>query len=95
MKECPYCYAAVDINDAVCPKCGREIERWKTGFYTREPLKKRITDLWNYERYSAPFKEGGRYFYVRNDGLQNQSVLHVQESGWRHCRCTALRLTPP
>lgn len=41
MKECPYCYTAVNLNDAVCPKCGREIERWQTGFYTRQPLKKR------------------------------------------------------
>ena len=38
MKECPYCYAAVGMDDTVCPKCGREIERWQTGFYTRQPL---------------------------------------------------------
>jgi hypothetical protein len=38
MNECPYCYSAVGPNDAVCPKCGREIERWQTGFYTRQPL---------------------------------------------------------
>ena len=43
----------------------------------RQPLVKRLTDLWNYERYSAPFKEGGRYFYFRNDGLQNQAVLYT------------------
>src|SRR5262249_3426634 len=46
----------------------------------RKPLQKRITELWNYERYSAPFKEGGKYFYTRNDGLQNQNVLFVQDS---------------
>src|SRR4051812_23346891 len=46
----------------------------------RKPLQKRLTELWNYERYSAPFKEGGRYFYFRNDGLQNQSVLYTMES---------------
>ncbi|MFQ3592968.1 MAG: S9 family peptidase, partial [Gemmataceae bacterium] len=45
----------------------------------RRPLVKRLTDLWNYERYSAPFKEGGRYFYFRNDGLQNQAVLYTLE----------------
>ncbi|HSE62337.1 MAG TPA: hypothetical protein VLG15_01865 [Thermoanaerobaculia bacterium] len=38
MNECPYCYAAVGPQDSVCPKCGREIERWQTGFYTRQPL---------------------------------------------------------
>src|SRR6185295_1733555 len=43
----------------------------------REAIKQRLTKLWNYERYSVPYKEGGRYFYSRNDGLQNQSVLYT------------------
>ncbi len=46
----------------------------------REMLKKRLTELWDYEKYSAPFKEGGKYFYYKNDGLQNQSVLYVTDS---------------
>ena len=46
----------------------------------REMLKKRLTELWNYEKYSAPFKEGANYFYFKNDGLQNQSVLYVTNS---------------
>jgi prolyl oligopeptidase len=46
----------------------------------RKSIGKRITELWNYERYSAPFKTGGRYFYFRNDGLQNQSVLYTMET---------------
>ncbi|RMG12074.1 MAG: S9 family peptidase, partial [Cyanobacteria bacterium J055] len=46
----------------------------------RDLLKERITQLWNYEKYSAPFKEGDRYFYFKNDGLQNQSVLYVLPS---------------
>jgi len=45
----------------------------------REAIKKRITELWNYEKFTAPSKVGGRYFYFRNDGLQNQSVLFMQE----------------
>src|SRR5690606_27215940 len=45
----------------------------------RERIKRRMTQLWNYERYDIPFKRGNRYFYLRNDGLQNQSVLYVSE----------------
>ena len=46
----------------------------------RDTIKQRLTKLWNYERYSVPYKEGGRYFYSRNDGLQNQSVLYTMKS---------------
>jgi prolyl oligopeptidase len=46
----------------------------------REVIHKRLTELWNYERYSAPFKVGGRYFYSKNDGLQNQPVLYTLDS---------------
>src|SRR5579859_19994 len=42
----------------------------------RAAIKQRITDIWNYERFGVPFKEGGRYFLTRNNGLQNQSVLY-------------------
>jgi prolyl oligopeptidase len=43
----------------------------------RDAIRQRLTKLWNYERYSVPYKEGGRYFYSRNDGLQNQAVLYT------------------
>ncbi len=46
----------------------------------RARIKKRLTELWDYEKYSPPFKEGGKYFYFKNDGLQNQSVLYVATS---------------
>jgi prolyl oligopeptidase len=46
----------------------------------RDALNQRLTELWNYERYSTPFKRGGRYFYFKNDGLQNQSVLYTLPS---------------
>ena len=46
----------------------------------RAALKDRLTKLWNFERYGTPEQRGGRYFYTRNDGLQNQSVLYVAES---------------
>ena len=46
----------------------------------RAAIKERITKLWNYEKYGVPFKEGNRYFYSRNSGLQNQSVLYTVTS---------------
>ncbi len=46
----------------------------------REGIKERLTELWNYERFSAPSKIGKRYIYSKNDGLQNQSVLYIADS---------------
>jgi prolyl oligopeptidase len=46
----------------------------------REPLKQRLTDLTNYEKIGMPFKKHSKYYYYKNDGLQNQSVLHVKET---------------
>lgn len=45
----------------------------------REALKKRLMDIYNYPRYSAPFRVGGHYFFSKNDGLQNQSVIYIQK----------------
>jgi prolyl oligopeptidase len=42
----------------------------------RSRIRERLTHLWNYERYGLPFKRANRYFFTRNDGLQNQSVLY-------------------
>jgi prolyl oligopeptidase len=46
----------------------------------REKITRRITELWDYEKYGVPFKRGGRYFFTRNDGLQNQEVLYWMAS---------------
>jgi prolyl oligopeptidase len=45
----------------------------------REAFRERMRQVYNFERYSVPEKAGKRYFYTRNDGLQNQSVLYVRE----------------
>ncbi|MEL6500859.1 MAG: S9 family peptidase, partial [Cyanobacteria bacterium J06623_1] len=46
----------------------------------RDRLKQRLTQLWDYEKYGIPFRRGDRYFYFKNDGLQNQSVLYTLKS---------------
>ena len=46
----------------------------------RQAIVDRLTELWNYERYSTPSKEGGRYYFSKNDGLQNQSVVYMLET---------------
>lgn len=47
----------------------------------RNDIKKRLSDLWNYEKFSAPFTEGSYTYFYKNDGLQNQSVLYRQKAG--------------
>jgi prolyl oligopeptidase len=44
----------------------------------RDKIKNRLTEIWNYPKYSAPFTEGD-YIFSQNDGLQNQSVLYFQK----------------
>src|SRR5689334_10399634 len=46
----------------------------------REQIRQRLTEIWNFERFGVPFKEGNRYFVTRNDGLQNQSVLYKMDT---------------
>jgi prolyl oligopeptidase len=41
-------------------------------------IRRRLTELWDYPKYGAPFKKGGRYFFFKNSGLQNQAVLYTQ-----------------
>lgn len=46
----------------------------------RDIFRNRLTKLFNYERFTIPVKKGGRYFYFRNSGAQNQRVLYVRDS---------------
>lgn len=45
----------------------------------RNKVKERLSVLWNYPKYGSPREEGGYYYYSKNDGLQNQSVLYRQD----------------
>ncbi|MEH1954968.1 prolyl oligopeptidase family serine peptidase [Nostoc sp.] len=47
---------------------------------SRDIFKERLKQLYNYERFTIPVKKGGRYFYFRNSGVQNQQVLYVRDS---------------
>ena len=50
------------------------------GLPARAWLKQRITELWDYPKVGVPVREGGRYFYTRNSGLQRQAPLYVRAS---------------
>jgi prolyl oligopeptidase len=45
----------------------------------REKIRQRITEIYNYPKYSSPFRAGDNYFFYKNDGLQNQSVIYIQK----------------
>ncbi len=50
-----------------------------SGIPFRGDIKKRLETLWNYEKFTAPFKEGKYTYFYKNDGLQNQYVLYRQK----------------
>lgn len=45
----------------------------------RDRVQRRLEELWNYPKYSSPFKKGEYYYFFKNDGLQNQSVMYRQK----------------
>ena len=79
----PYRWLEDDVreSDAVADWVTRQnvvTESYLGSLENRAAIKKRLTELWNYESYTTPFKAGGRYYFRKNNGLQNQSVLYVQ-----------------
>lgn len=46
----------------------------------REKIKSRLQEIWDYPKYGSPFLKSGKYYFYKNDGLQNQYVLYVQET---------------
>ncbi|MBC7805626.1 MAG: S9 family peptidase [Akkermansiaceae bacterium] len=78
-------YRPLEDADADATKAWVDAENTITESYLsaipeRTKIKAQLTELVNYERFGLPEKEGGRYFYSRNSGLQNQSVLYVGDS---------------
>jgi prolyl oligopeptidase len=52
-------------------------ERFLSAIPARESLRRRITELWNYERFGLPRRVGDAFVYTKNSGLQNQAVVYV------------------
>jgi len=83
--HCPYRWLEEDVRTSKEVADWVEAQNKVTNAYLaaipqRETIKKRLTDLWNYEKYSAPTKVAKRYYvFSKNDGLQNQSVYYVQD----------------
>ena len=86
----PYRWLEDDVRES------KDVESWVKsenevtfdyikGLQHRDEIEKRLTALWDYEKYRSPFKEGDKYYYFKNDGLQNQNVLYesatAQEEG--------------
>ena len=55
-------------------------QQYLSSITAKKRIQQRLTQIWDYEKYGSPFKRGERYFYFKNDGLQNQSVLYTLNS---------------
>jgi prolyl oligopeptidase len=81
----PYRWLEADIRTSPAVAAWVAAENRLTAAYLdtipqREAIRRRLTELWNFAQYSAPSKHGGHYFYMKNNGLQNQSVLYMTDS---------------
>lgn len=78
-------YRWLEDDNSVETKTWVEVQNKTTNKYLsqipyKDGIKNRLTELWNFEKASAPYKKGNLFFSYRNDGLQNQSVLCTQKS---------------
>ena len=76
-------YRWLEVNDSSAVKAWVDAQNAATFGYLeripfRQKVKARLTTLWNYARYSAPVRKGKFWYFSKNDGLQNQSVLYRQ-----------------
>lgn len=73
-----------DIDSGETKNWIREQQQLSERYFANLPIRERITarvqSLYNYEKYSLPFKERERFFYFKNEGLQNQAVLYVHDT---------------
>jgi len=81
----PYRWLEEDVRTDADVKAWVEAQNKVTfGFLEQIPERKaiqdRLTKLWNYEKFTAPSKQGPRYAFSKNDGLQNQYVLYTQKT---------------
>lgn len=81
----PYRWLETDVRESDDVRQWVEAENKVTFDYLaklpyREAIKQRLTEAYNYEKYTVPFKRGGHYYFRKNNGLQNQSVLYVEKS---------------
>ena len=79
----PYRWLEEDVRESQAVKKWVDSQNRVTFEYLaaideREPIKERLTKLWDFERFGIPRKEGGRYYYTYNDGLQSQDVVYTQ-----------------
>ncbi len=83
--EDPYRWLEEDVRESQRVRNWVEAQNKVTFEYLRslprrEHIKEHLTQLWDYEKYSVPWKAGGRYYISRNDGLQNHYVIYVMDS---------------
>ncbi|HEX7419170.1 MAG TPA: prolyl oligopeptidase family serine peptidase [Thermoanaerobaculia bacterium] len=81
----PYRWLETDVRESDEVRSWVDAENKVTFGYLgslpyRDTIRKRLADLYNYEKYTIPYKRGGHYYFRKNNGLQNQSVLYVQKS---------------